>query len=61
MDLQEKLKVARTNVGNLQTEANRINTLLVKWQGVAEFLDSVIKEEAEAKKQEEAKKQPDKK
>ena len=55
-DLEERLKVARQNVGALQEEFNRISTLLTKWQGVAEYLESLQAEEKKAEAAKEASK-----
>lgn len=56
MDLSAKLEDARRNVQAIgqqlaqkQNEAAGIQTILVKWQGVCEWLESVLRDEEEAK------------
>jgi len=46
-DIEERLKAARQNVGVMQGEYQRIGTLLTKWQGVVEYLESLQAEKAQ--------------
>ena len=55
MDLNAKLEGARRNVAALretlaqkQREAANVNTMLVKWIGVTEYLESLVRDEAKA-------------
>lgn len=56
MDLRAKLEQARLNVQAIgqqfaqkRDEAEGVKTLLIKWQGICEYLESVIRDEEAAK------------
>lgn len=50
MDIKAELQTARENVAKLQADKERVDLLLTKWVGIAEFLSA--KAEDEAKKAE---------
>ena len=43
-DLVGRLEQARANVRALQLQLEQANVLLVKWQGIAEYLESLAAE-----------------
>ena len=40
MDVQAELQTARENVARLQAQKQQVDTLLIKWMGIAEYLQS---------------------
>ena len=47
MNPDEEIKQAQQNVQSLQTQANQVNTLLTKWQGILEYLQQTKQKEEE--------------
>lgn len=44
---EKELQLARENVAKLQAQKQTVDTLLIKWVGIAEYLASKAKEQAE--------------
>ena len=44
MDYEKELQTARENVARLQAQKQQVDTLLIKWMGIVEYLSAKAQE-----------------